>query len=275
MRRFEADPRAIAASEPPMIELATDMHLGLIDDGTQSDVAPASDAQPLEGLRSFEAGILPERAEIVDSSLEMEPFYDILHGEAAPRGEPQAEPVASLFEDASAASVPSDAAEEVESAPALAEADERASTPAMSSPATREPTPPVAGEIFVTETMAELYLQQGHLDSALDIYRKLLEQRPNDASLLERVRSVEERVFGHPAGPAADSEAFESVDVALSADMDSGPTIREFLNALVGRGGRASRSNGSGEGGSTQTTGASYAARVDRRDVSARRFIER
>ena len=251
---FESDPLAIAANEPPMIELATDMHLGLVDDGTQSDVAPATDAQPLEGLRSFEAGILPERAEIVDSSLEMEPFYDILHGDASPRHEPAAEPVASSQEDASAASVSSETTETVEAAPPHADADERVATPAMSSPPALEPPPPVAGEIFVTETMAELYLQQGHLDSALDIYRKLLEQRPHDALLLERVRSVEERVFGRSATPAIDTEAFESVDVALSADIDSGPTIREFLSALIGRGARGSQTNGSGEGRSTQTT---------------------
>src|SRR6185295_15390394 len=105
---FESDPLAIAATEPP-IELATDIHLGLLDDGTQSDVAPVSDAPQLEGLRSFEPGIIPERAEIVDSSLEMEPFYDILHGDATPSdttpsNEVETEPSVSLDEHAPAES---------------------------------------------------------------------------------------------------------------------------------------------------------------------------
>ncbi|MGA8212382.1 MAG: tetratricopeptide repeat protein, partial [Candidatus Sulfotelmatobacter sp.] len=37
------------------------------------------------------------------------------------------------------------------------------------------------GYAFVTETMAQLYLQQGHRDEALKVYRQLLAQRPNDS----------------------------------------------------------------------------------------------
>ncbi len=45
--------------------------------------------------------------------------------------------------------------------------------------------------VFVTETMAELYLQQGFRDEALDVYRKLAEQNPDDAALRERINSLE------------------------------------------------------------------------------------
>lgn len=45
---------------------------------------------------------------------------------------------------------------------------------------------------FVTETMAELYLQQGYAQEALDIYRQLAEQNPADVSLGERVRQLEQ-----------------------------------------------------------------------------------
>jgi tetratricopeptide (TPR) repeat protein len=44
---------------------------------------------------------------------------------------------------------------------------------------------------FVTETMAELYLQQGFREEALDVYKQLLAQNPDDASLADRVRSLE------------------------------------------------------------------------------------
>ncbi|HEX6806820.1 MAG TPA: tetratricopeptide repeat protein [Gemmatimonadaceae bacterium] len=51
---------------------------------------------------------------------------------------------------------------------------------------------------FITETMAELYLQQGHREQALDIYRLLLAQRPGDVSLLNRIARLEQPA---PAAP--------------------------------------------------------------------------
>ena len=45
-------------------------------------------------------------------------------------------------------------------------------------------------EPVVTETMAELYLKQGHPEEALRVYRALLEQRPDDARLHARVDAL-------------------------------------------------------------------------------------
>ena len=47
------------------------------------------------------------------------------------------------------------------------------------------------GTPFVTETMAELYLQQGFADEALAIYRQLLAQQPDDQALAQRVAALE------------------------------------------------------------------------------------
>ncbi len=47
------------------------------------------------------------------------------------------------------------------------------------------------GNSMVTETMAELYAEQGLYDDALDVYRQLLEMRPNDEGLLARVAEIE------------------------------------------------------------------------------------
>jgi len=44
---------------------------------------------------------------------------------------------------------------------------------------------------FVTETMAELYLQQGFTEEALAIYRQLLDQQPGDEALRDRVAALE------------------------------------------------------------------------------------
>ena len=49
-----------------------------------------------------------------------------------------------------------------------------------------EPAPP-----FVTETMAELYLQQGFKDEALDVYRQLSAAYPDDEKLKDRIRKLE------------------------------------------------------------------------------------
>ena len=54
-------------------------------------------------------------------------------------------------------------------------------------PNSHEPTP----SVFVTETMAELYLQQGFQDEALSIYQQLLAQHPNDETLRGRVAELE------------------------------------------------------------------------------------
>lgn len=45
-------------------------------------------------------------------------------------------------------------------------------------------------EPVLTETMAELYLRQGHQDEALRVYHALLAQRPGDARLRARVQSL-------------------------------------------------------------------------------------
>lgn len=88
---------------------------------------------------------------------------------------------------------------------------------------------PVEAEAFVTETMAELYLQQGHLEAALDIYKKLVEQRPDEPQLVERLRILQEQFFGRPTpiiSPAV-------VAPPSPPPASIGPTIREFLSGLI------------------------------------------
>jgi hypothetical protein len=100
--------------------------------------------------------------------------------------------------------------------------------PSAPAPATAEPAPPReaapdASAAFVTETMAELYLKQGHHELALDVYRKLVAARPDDAALRARLEELEK-----PSAPAAVHEP------ASAAAADAGPTIREFLASIAG-----------------------------------------
>ena len=75
-----------------------------------------------------------------------------------------------------------------------------------------ESVAPDSSSAFVTETMAELYLQQGHRDEALRVYRALLDKRPGDAGLLAKVASLEPAPVQPPR---------------------TGPSIRDLLHMLA------------------------------------------
>jgi hypothetical protein len=60
-------------------------------------------------------------------------------------------------------------------------------------------------EPVLTETMAELYLKQGHQQDALRVYQALLAQRPNDARLRSR---VEQLSSGGRKGSGVSAQAF-------------------------------------------------------------------
>jgi len=60
---------------------------------------------------------------------------------------------------------------------------------------------------FVTETMAELYVQQGLHDKAIDVYRQLIAQSPNDQGLQDRLFSLEQ-LAEHPGDGVVEPEAY-------------------------------------------------------------------
>ncbi len=74
---------------------------------------------------------------------------------------------------------------------------------------------------FVTETMAELYLQQGFRDEALSVYRQLLAQNPDDKGLAERVMHLE---HGTRSSLAIDSVS-EEIEAAELRKSGSIPTV--------------------------------------------------
>lgn len=91
-------------------------------------------------------------------------------------------------------------------------------TPAVGS----EPPRPAP---FVTETLAELYVQQGFRDEALAIYRQLSERDPADSSLQERVAALEAGIT--PPVAAAPDESVEN--------RDRGQSVRAFFGAFARR----------------------------------------
>ena len=54
---------------------------------------------------------------------------------------------------------------------------------------------------MTTKTMAEIYLQQGHLQEAYEIYKALAEKDPFDAEIQKRLEELREKL--HPSPPSS------------------------------------------------------------------------
>ncbi len=84
---------------------------------------------------------------------------------------------------------------------------------AQAAPQATAPAP--AGEAaddFTTDTLAELYIAQGFYEKAIDIYERMLADRPTSIGLqqkLQRVREMAEAAPEAPSGAAAPPESFE------------------------------------------------------------------
>ena len=53
---------------------------------------------------------------------------------------------------------------------------------------------------IATRTLAEIYLQQGHLQEAYEIYKTLAEKDPFDAEIQKRLEELREKL--HPSPPS-------------------------------------------------------------------------
>lgn len=76
-------------------------------------------------------------------------------------------------------------------APELAKAAAPVAAAAAPEPAVAAEPQMAESKPFVTETMAELYEQQGHHEEALRVYRALREQRPHDEHIRTRIEQLE------------------------------------------------------------------------------------
>ena len=100
-------------------------------------------------------------------------------------------------------------------------------------------TPAIAAEqsstpaAFVTETMAELYLQQGFRNEALAVYRELLARNPSDASLRERIEKIESGSMSSIGVAMVSENVVESAIRRQSAKPTK--SVRSFFAALASR----------------------------------------
>ena len=85
---------------------------------------------------------------------------------------------------------------------------------------------------FVTETMAELYLQQGFTQEALAVYRQLLAQNPRDNGLRERIAALEKGSRSSVGVAAVSDKVYDEVQRRHAREPE---TIRAFFGALMRR----------------------------------------
>ncbi|HEX7122058.1 MAG TPA: tetratricopeptide repeat protein [Gemmatimonadaceae bacterium] len=114
---------------------------------------------------------------------------------------------------------------------------------------------------FVTETLAELYVQQGFRDEALTIYRQLVASDPTNEALKRRLEELE------GAGPAASA----AKSAAPMETARAGVSVRVFFGRLARRKpARSAGSDGAGSHGGTSAQAQAPERSTDRpEDVRA------
>lgn len=201
---FEPTAPASGSQEPPVAPAA-----GLETTAAAPTEVPPLDSFTLEGLESTSMGSAPaeaplpaiEAAPLPASQPVPVPGLEL----AMPAGGPVAESNAALDQTATEPA-PSSELPFLDVGEAAAEVKPEAVAPSEP-PVSAEP-PMAESKPFVTETMAELYEQQGHREEALRVYRALREQRPNDDHIRARIEQLEGK---------------------------RGPTIRELLSRVAAR----------------------------------------
>ncbi len=99
-----------------------------------------------------------------------------------------------------------------------------------------------AGDAVPTESLAELYVSQGHLEKALDVYRTLAEEDPENTDYLEKISDLQDQLgAGGGAAPevgaeaASEPEDFDAI-LAEAAGGDDGaaesPELEDFDSIL-------------------------------------------
>jgi len=113
-------------------------------------------------------------------------------------------------------------------------------------PPPRAPEPPprseertfsgASSEPFVNETMAQLYLQQGYKQLALQVYRQLAVARPQDEGLRNRIAEIEAADAAEHPREVAPARKETAAERPAAAEETAGrqPSIREFF-ATLGR----------------------------------------
>jgi tetratricopeptide (TPR) repeat protein len=255
MRLLEADPKDMAvialvseidaAADATPVAMSTEIPGIDVDAGDQQIPAVIEETPELE----TPAGL--ERHYPVEESPSEEAPAQAL-GSEGPRAEEVGAPAGDSAAEGLTSVVP-DAPSPLDWAPPPAQSEEKTFTGASPEP-------------FVNETMAQLYLQQGYKQLALQVYRQLAVSRPQDEGLRSRIAEIEAAdAAAHPGEAPAEREEEkvpkrESVDAPTRdeprAEPDGiaarQPSIREFFATLGRRRPPRPSSSGGSRSGNNQ-----------------------
>jgi len=220
-----------SANEGPAADISAPDTVGAAASDSAADSSGALAESPGRGAdeaRTSETAGTPEPATAAEAGgaaradlTESAPTLD------APAEEPAAAETASWAPFADEAPATSGAAPPVDE---LVAASRSWSAPMAEPPTHPEP------DLVVTESMADLLLQQGHPSEALVVYRHL-EQRTGDRRFHDRIAELERRAAAQ-AGPepveAAAAPAREaSPSPAYSVRETGGQSVRDFLHGVL------------------------------------------
>ena len=223
-----------AAPVPPPPRVEAGLELERDGEGAFAPPNPEAASKPLEGVeRSEEIDLRPRTSPLIETSGTTEPLVG--HAPEVPaaaraRDEAERENMQSFgssnafgFETMEFVPPPRE-----NEAPAAGSTPSGFGVPFTGETAAAEETPAA----FVTETMAELYLQQGFTQEALAVYRQLLAKNPADRGLRERVASLE---GGSRSSVAAAAVSDEVIEHAQRRNAKEPETIRSFFAGLMRR----------------------------------------
>jgi hypothetical protein len=213
MYRFmESDAIASRAEEPP-----------IVPDGLEPEPAapaPASDAiNAVAGATEFTAGAASAP---VEDAPPVEPAPEI-ESVAAPEQSPFPEP-----EPAPAMEAPTSS--EPEPVPARPMEPEPV---AASEPEAPPPAPEAEPELVVTETMAEIFLRQGHRELALAVYAQLVQRDPANERVGQAYARLSETLAPPPAAAPAPVAEPEPVKPRYDADSTGGRSVAQLFGLLL------------------------------------------
>ena len=268
-REASEEPAEAASDAPAWSSAAAEEHaVDATPNAAESEWAPSSEAvapaEETEATETSESSYAQAEASYMPD--EAEPAYDSQavsenFGVNASVVEEESYPVevsASAAEpQLGAQAEPSEYQEhDVDEAPEFVYASE-SQTPASGSAIGQTPTdaisPPTPAP-FLTETLAELYLQQGFRDEALSIYRQLLDRSPTDETLKSRIAALQQAEVPPPAPVPAESRAgSQSVRTFFSRLARRSATVPPAADSPVGGG-------SGGEGGAQSDVPFSVAA---------------
>ncbi|MDP9179378.1 MAG: hypothetical protein M3O61_17020, partial [Gemmatimonadota bacterium] len=220
------DAQAVTEPEPALANADTN-ETGVRDDSLVSPYAREMDfAAPSE--MKWDLNESPY-LELVESSAS-DDAWDSVRGETADAPEAGVPPLADEKDEVPTSSE-TPAGEGSSRAPA-SDSDTAQISPDAEAPAephvrrtpSRAATPVTESAPIVTRTLAELYLQQGYIEPALEIYRQLADQEPLDAGLQARIEELSsEGASGPPAGedvgPAAAAPSPEAAKDGATPEM--------------------------------------------------------